>query len=109
MIRWLEDFVLRLVYPKAWGMLTTYDEDWDRYVRTALNLNMIRPYRFGGVAVSNHTIFVGDIQVWVANFPYGYGHPYGEHDIHIRPRMRTLYALRRRELAMRREMRPWAS
>lgn len=63
-------------------MLTTYDPEWDHFVRVALSLGMVRAGYYSAEPdpqwVSECHVVLGDEQVWVGNYPYAYGMPMGE-------------------------------
>lgn len=77
--------------------INRYDPEWDHFISTAIDLGMAAPeYTCSAPNPSNHIILVGDIEVWIANFPYAAGEPWKGPTVHrsIRPSIMTLYRLR---------------
>ena len=52
--------------------------------------------------LTEHTVNIGDVRIWISNYPYNYGSIY-EHEPHIsgRPSMKVIKAFREYELELR--------
>lgn len=102
---------LRIIQPYAWAfMLTTYDYEWDVYLRNAMRLGMIQldatEFPVSKVVhVSQHVLKIeGSGYLWVGNYPYNYASPHGVAgwSDRARPSFRTIRAVKKLEQELRR-------
>jgi hypothetical protein len=92
----LKHRALRVAYETVWrlnprwvSMNNRYDYEWDVFLTTALDLNMLKIYDLSAA--------IGDRHVWVGNFPYAYGMEvsrFSVGDLSGRPSFRTIKRLR---------------
>lgn len=92
----LKHRILRVAYETVWRFhpywtTTTrgYDYEWDVFLTTALDLNMVE--------IRDLSAAIGDRRVWVGNFPYAYGMEishFAANDLSGRPSFRTIKRLR---------------
>lgn len=92
----LKHRILRVAYETVWRlnphwaiMNNRYDYEWDVFLTTALDLNM--------VGIRGLSASIGDRRVWVGNFPYAYGgeiERFSIGDLSGRPSFRTIKRLR---------------
>lgn len=86
----------RLFSPGAW--IQNYDTDliWDAALNKALDEK--------GITKMGHmTCWIGNQQIWVSNWPYAYGHPYGSRERHVLPKYSTRLRLREAVAEFRRK------
>lgn len=77
-------------YSKAW------DDELNRLMDTYWDKGELRNYKFNGP--SYHTILLDDVQVWVSNKYFSYGHRYGTYNttyVERRPSVKTMIKLNR--------------
>lgn len=60
----------RLFTPSAWMQRGRTCKLYDKALHDALDAG-VKPIR-----VNEYTAKIGDVVIWVGNYPYSYGHPY---------------------------------
>lgn len=90
MIDWREVklFLRVLVTPSFWMRDVPASKEWDRAVRALIASGKISTKKVDG-----YTISVGQITIWLGNFPYGYGRSYGSGACSFLPTRRTALLL----------------
>lgn len=78
----------RLITPSAWLQNYPTGWVWDRRLNELLD-------EHGVTDIRDHTVKVGNVTVWVSNWPYGYGDPYQPAKGHFLPSYSTRLRLRR--------------
>lgn len=93
----LRDLLDRILWPTSWYMQSSYNIEYDKFMRTAINLGMITTDEITNGL--NYTVSVGSHRVWVSNYPYAYATVYvsgTEHSFYLgRPSIQTIRALRK--------------
>ena len=101
----LRDLLDRIFWPPSWSMQSSYNIDYDKFMRTAINLGMITIDEITNGR--NYTVRVGPHRVWISNYPYAYATTYlyayattyvagAEHGFYSgRPSIQTIRALRK--------------
>lgn len=84
----LKDFFYFLFRPSFWIMLNPYDQAWDQKLNELLD-----KYPFS--LLSPHTAQLGDVVVWISNYPYSTFRPYGDLSLMVRPKRRTILKARK--------------
>lgn len=70
----LNDMIRVIRNPRCWDRLGKTDVEWD-FVLNGL-IDKYKPSLPPYTRSFNHTIMLGEILIWTANFPYSYGSPY---------------------------------
>ena len=78
---------LKLMHPRFWLMNCQYDASWDKFVKN--NIHTL-------CDIDNYTGKIGGKEIWLANYPYGYGQPYPP--LRVRPSRSTILRLRQQHL-----------
>jgi len=71
----------RLFNPLFWIQNEPTSEEWDRVLNELLD-------KYGVTSVNQYTARVGNLEIWVCNYPYSFGHT---HNSVFRPEQPSLY------------------
>lgn len=95
--RWAYEFPMRC-HPYWMFMMYPYDYEWDMFLETAMDLNMVGPeegpltYR----GRSTMVLMVGSQEIWASNYPFAYGQRYSDLSrLSGRPSYRNMRRLRK--------------
>lgn len=91
---YIKNFLLVMVNPDFWIKVRKVDSEWDKVLNRLME-NGYEPYN-----ISNYTCEIAGQEIWISNYPYGYGNPYGgiEGNRRDRDNERIPYALTRYRL-----------
>ena len=78
----LSDFFYRLVRPEFWVQIYRTDYKYDEILNDLLDSHEIE-------IITSNFIKLNGIVIWVSNYPYAYGTPYGADEMLPRPRTRV--------------------
>lgn len=79
----MSDFFYRLFRPSFWLLNNPYSAQWDRILNASLE-------KHGVVLIDNYHARVGDLTIWIRNYPYHFACltlPSGKQ---VRPSVRTI-------------------
>lgn len=81
--------MMRIMMPDFWLMNYKYNAKWDKILNANIEKGIVTRVDFAECVV-------GDVRVWVSNFPYGYGTPYTTKMSGLpRPSRKTILKLRK--------------
>lgn len=75
----LKHFWLNLQFifmPNYWSMLYPYSEEWDMVLSHLMETQKPEIPPQNSLDQLYYTVFFGEIEVWIQNYPYAYGGPY---------------------------------
>lgn len=87
----VKDFFYRLLRPRHWLRNYKTCKEWDSFLNELLDSNLVEKER-------NCSVKIGEVGVWISNYPYAYGSPYSPYELDILPKPRTVDRLRKREV-----------
>jgi hypothetical protein len=98
----LDNILKVLTTPRCWIRNDPTSKAWDKELNKLLDTNNIILGSYRGESDSYYTLLVGDVEVWVSNFPYAYGskHRAGLAEAKL-PSRATVFRLREAEMAAR--------
>lgn len=79
----IKEFLWVLMHPAFWVQTATYSEAWDK----KLNY-LIENHKFE--YCNEHIAIIGNVEVWINNYPYGCMNPYHQ-VMSARPSRHTIY------------------
>ena len=72
-----------LINPAFWLMNDPYSEQWDRRFNELAKAHKFKPGK------THHTAYLGDQEIWVANYPYAAFKPFVDRS--VRPSRVTIF------------------